>query len=127
MPIKFPNGPLAGAALTILSCTHLGQTVNTTRYKVRYSCCGREGPLLHRGIQRRLRLGVTLCRVCCQQGDEELLEEARIVRVSVAERLEIDEEDAMRRPYGFILPPWPVLDRPVSMFLKEREYYSNQC
>ena len=134
MPIKFPNGPLAGAALTILACTHLGQTVNTTRYKVRYSCCGREGPLLHRGIQRRLRLGVMLCRVCCQQGDDELLEEARIVRVTtaeLAERLLIDEEDAMRRglrrPYGFILPPWPVLDRPVSMFLTEREYYSNQC
>ena len=43
MPIKFPNGPLEGAALTILACTHLGQTVNTTRYKVRYSCCGRGG------------------------------------------------------------------------------------
>ena len=134
MPIKFPNGPLEGAALTILACTNLGQTVNTTRYKVRYTCCGREGPLLHRGIQRRVRLGVVLCRVCCQQGDEELLEGARIMRVSVAElaeRLEIDEEDALRRgirrPYGFILPPWPVLDRPVSMFLKERDYYSNQC
>ncbi len=134
MPIKFPNGPLGGAALTILACTNLGQTVNTTRYKVRYSCCGREGPLLHRGIQRRLRLGVTLCRVCCQQGDEELLEEARIVRVAtaeLAERLEIDEEDAMRRglrrPYGFILPPWPVPEMQVSMYVREREYFKTQC
>ena len=134
MPIKFPNGPLEGAALTILACTHLGQTVNTTRYKVRYSCCGREGPLLHRGIQRRLRLGVMLCRVCCQQGDDDLLEEARIMRVSVAElaeRLEIDEEDAMRRglrrPYGFILPPWPVPEMQVSTYMRDREYFKTQC
>lgn len=27
MPIKFPNGPLEGAALTILACTNLGQKV----------------------------------------------------------------------------------------------------
>lgn len=134
MPIKFPNGPLPEAGLRILACTNLGQTVNTTRYKVRYSCCGREGPLLHRGIQRRLRLGVRLCRICCQQGDDELLEEARIVRVAtaeLAERLLIDEEDAMRRgkrrPYDFVVPPWPVPAMQVPMFLKEREYYKTQC
>ena len=55
----------------------------------------------------------------------------RVATAELAERLEIDEEDAMRRglrrPYGFILPPWPVLDRPVSMFLKEREFYKTQC
>lgn len=54
----------------------------------------------------------------------------RVATAELAERLEIDEEDAMRRglrrPYGFILPPWPVLDRPVS-FLKEREFYKTQC
>ena len=134
MPIKFPNGPLGGAALTILVCTHLGQTVNTARYKIRYDCCGREGPLLHRGIQRRLRLGVTLCRACCQQGDDDLLEEARGMRAvaaELAERLEIDEEDALRRglrrPYGFISPPWPVPEMRVSMYVREREFYSNQC
>lgn len=115
MTVPFPNGPLPGAALTILACTNLGQTITTTRYKVRYECCGLEGPLLHRGIQQRVRFGVTLCRICCQQGDDELL----------------DEEDAMRRglrrPYGFIMPPWPVPEMRVSMYMREREYFKTQC
>ena len=126
MTVPFPKGPLPGAALTILACTHLGQTVNTTRYKVRYTCCGREGPLLHRGIQRRVRFGVTLCKTCCQHGDEELLVAARRMRTTtaeLAEQMEIDEEDALRRglrrPYGFILPPWPVPEMLVSMYVRE--------
>ena len=134
MPIKFPNGPLPEAGLRILACTNLGQTVNTTRYKVRYDCCGREGPLLHRGLQRRIKLGVLLCRVCCQQGDEALLEAANKMRVQaaeLAEQLEMDEEDALRRgirrPYGFVVPPWPVPRIVVPMFLRDRDIYTNQC
>lgn len=134
MPIKFPNGPLPEAGLRILACTNLGQTVHTTRYKVRYDCCGREGPLLHRGLQRRIKLGVLLCRVCCQQGDEALLEAANKMRVQaaeLAEQLEIDEEDALRRgirrPYGFVVPPWPVPRIVVPMFLRDRDIYTNQC
>ena len=59
---------------------------------------------------------------------------ARLVGVAaaeLAERLEIDEEDAMRRglrrPYGFILPPWPVPEMRVSMYVRDREYYKTQC
>ena len=134
MVTPFPVGPIPGAALVILACTTIGQTVTTTRYKVRYECCGREGPLMHRGIQRRPRSGVMLCKACCQNGDQELHEAARRMRASVAElaeQLEIEEEDAMRRgvrrPYGFMVPPWPVPQVRVPMYIREREYYRTQC
>ena len=134
MSSLFPNGPLEEAALTVLACTNLGQTSSSTRYRVKYDCCGREGLLLHRGLRRRIQRGVRLCRACCQRGEGVLWDGADQTGAQMAELAEqmlIDEEEALRRSsrraYDFTVPPWPVPKMTVSMYVRERDYYTNQC
>lgn len=129
MAVAFKPGPIKRAGVIVLSCDDPVNTRTDTRYTIRYTCCGREASVVHRTIVRRLLDGLDLCRVCsAARGPGYSEEEESRVMEEKREREEFLASLAEPKlPYGFVVPPWPRPSFSVPMFLREREYYNNQC
>lgn len=88
--------------------------------------------MVHRTIVRRLLEGLTLCRVCGSAKGLANLAKNLAYKEEEARQIQEREETLAslvepKLPYGFVVPPWPRPSFSVPMFLREREYYHNQC